>query len=129
MPQDMAQVIASVVDDGEFMEYFLHWAKSIICGFARVDGKTVGIVGNQPMVFAGVFDIESSEKAARFVRTCDAFNIPLLVFVDVLKFLPGVDQEHEGIIRHGAKLLTCSAKRPFLESRSSPVRRTAERMS
>lgn len=117
MPYDMSQVIASVVDDGEFMEYFPHWAKSMICGFARVDGKTVGIVGNQPMVFAGVLDIESSEKAARFVRTCDAFNIPLLVFVDVPGFLPGVDQEHEGIIRHGAKLLYafCEATVPRIQ--------------
>ena len=117
MPYDMAQVIASVVDDGEFMEYFPHWAKSMICGFARVDGKTVGIVGNQPMVFAGVLDIESSEKAARFVRTCDAFNIPLIVFVDVPGFLPGVDQEHEGIIRHGAKLLYafCEATVPRIQ--------------
>ena len=78
---------------------------SIICGFGRVDGRTVGIVGNQPMVLAGVLDIESAEKAARFVRTCDAFNIPLLTFVDVPGFLPGVDQEYGGIIRHGAKLL------------------------
>jgi acetyl-CoA carboxylase carboxyltransferase component len=76
-----------------------------VCAFARLDGKPVGIVGNQPMHLAGVLDIESSEKAARFVRTCDAFNIPLLTFVDVPGFLPGVDQEHGGIIRHGAKLL------------------------
>ena len=76
-----------------------------MCGFARVDGHSVGIVGNQPMVLAGVLDIESSEKAARFVRTCDAFNIPLITFVDVPGFLPGVDQEYGGIIRHGAKLL------------------------
>ena len=97
--------IQAVVDDGEFFEYFPHFAKSILCGFARVDGHPVGIVGNQPMVLAGVLDIESSEKAARFVRTCDAFNIPLLTFVDVPGFLPGVDQEYGGIIRHGAKLL------------------------
>ncbi|MFZ9041922.1 MAG: acyl-CoA carboxylase subunit beta, partial [Ilumatobacteraceae bacterium] len=86
-------------------EYFPHWAKSIICGFARVDGQPVGIVGNQPMILAGVLDIESSEKASRFIRTCDAFNIPLITFVDVPGFLPGVDQEYGGIIRHGAKLL------------------------
>ena len=104
-PYDMKKVIAEVVDDGEFFEYFPHWAKSIVCGFSRVDGMPVGVVGNQPMAFAGVLDIESSEKAARFVRTCDAFNIPLLTFVDVPGFLPGVNQEHEGIIRHGAKLL------------------------
>jgi acetyl-CoA carboxylase carboxyltransferase component len=101
----MKKVIKEVVDDGEFFEYFPHWAKSIVCGFSRVDGHPVGIVGNQPMILAGVLDIESSEKAARFVRTCDAFNIPLLTFVDVPGFLPGVDQEYGGIIRHGAKLL------------------------
>ncbi len=105
LPYDMHKVINAVVDDGEFFEYFPHWAKSILCGFARVDGRTVGVVANQPMVLAGVLDIESSEKAARFVRTCDAFNIPLITFVDVPGFLPGVDQEYGGIIRHGAKLL------------------------
>jgi len=104
-PYDMKKVISEVVDDGEFFEYFPHWAKSIVCGFSRVNGKSVGVVGNQPMVLAGVLDIESAEKAARFVRTCDAFNIPLLTFVDVPGFLPGVDQEYGGIIRHGAKLL------------------------
>ena len=105
LPYDMHKVINAVVDDGEFFEYFPHWAKSILCGFARIDGHTVGVVANQPMVLAGVLDIESSEKAARFVRTCDAFNIPLITFVDVPGFLPGVDQEYGGIIRHGAKLL------------------------
>ncbi|MCB0997147.1 MAG: methylmalonyl-CoA carboxyltransferase, partial [Acidimicrobiales bacterium] len=105
LPYDMKAVIRSVVDDGDFMEYFPGWAGSIVCGFARLDGHVVGIVGNQPMVLAGVLDIESSSKAARFVRTCDAFNIPLLTFVDVPGFLPGVDQEYGGIIRHGAKLL------------------------
>ena len=105
------------VDDGEFIEYFPHWARSILCGFGRVDGRTVGIVGNQPMVLAGVLDIESSEKAARFVRTCDAFNIPLVTFVDVPGFLPGVDQEYGGIIRHGAKLLYayCEATVPRIQ--------------
>ena len=88
-PYDMKKVIREVVDDGEFFEYFPHWAKSIVCGFSRVDGMTVGVVGNQPMAFAGVLDIESSEKAARFVRTCDAFNIPLLTFVDVPGFQIG----------------------------------------
>ena len=101
----MKDVIAEVVDDGDFLEYHAAWARSIVCGFARVDGRSVGVVGNQPMVLAGVLDIESAEKAARFVRTCDAFNIPLVTFVDVPGFLPGVDQEHGGIIRHGAKLL------------------------
>lgn len=104
-PYDMKKVIEAVVDDGEFFEYFPRWAGSIVCGFSRLDGHPVGIVGNQPMVLAGVLDIESSEKAARFVRTCDAFNIPLVTFVDVPGFLPGVDQEYGGIIRHGAKLL------------------------
>ncbi len=104
-PYDMRDVVRTVVDDGDFFEYARDWAGSIICGFARLGGTSVGIVGNQPIMFAGVLDIESSSKAARFVRTCDAFNIPLITFVDVPGFLPGVDQEHNGIIRHGAKLL------------------------
>ena len=116
-PYDMKKVIREVVDDGEFFEYFPHWAKSIVCGFSRIDGQAVGIVGNQPVVLAGVLDIESSEKAARFVRTCDAFNIPLVTFVDVPGFLPGVDQEYGGIIRHGAKLLYafCEATVPRIQ--------------
>jgi acetyl-CoA carboxylase carboxyltransferase component len=105
MPYDMKSVIASIVDDGELFEYASRWAPNIVCGFARLDGRPVGVVGNQPMHLAGVLDIESSEKGARFVRTCDAFNIPLLTFVDVPGFLPGTDQEYGGIIRHGAKLL------------------------
>ncbi len=104
-PYDMRDVVRTVVDDGDFFEYARDWAGSIICGFARLGGTSVGIVGNQPSMFAGVLDIESSSKAARFVRTCDAFNVPLVTFVDVPGFLPGVDQEHNGIIRHGAKLL------------------------
>jgi acetyl-CoA carboxylase carboxyltransferase component len=117
MPYDMHKVISAVVDDGEFYEYFPHWARSIICGFSRIDGRTVGVVGNQPMVLAGVLDIESSEKAARFVRTCDAFNIPLVTFVDVPGFLPGTNQEYGGIIRHGAKLLYayCEATTPRVQ--------------
>jgi acetyl-CoA carboxylase carboxyltransferase component len=117
IPYDMKKVIASVVDDGDFFEYFPRWAGSIVCGFARVNGRPVGVVGNQPMVLAGVLDIESSEKAARFVRTCDAFNVPLLTFVDVPGFLPGVDQEYGGIIRHGAKLLYafCEATVPRIQ--------------
>ena len=93
------------------------WARSIVCGFIRLDGHTVGVVANQPMVLAGVLDIESSSKAARFVRTCDSFNIPLLTFVDVPGFLPGVDQEYGGIIRHGAKLLYayCEATVPRIQ--------------
>jgi acetyl-CoA carboxylase carboxyltransferase component len=105
MPYDMHKVVESIVDDGDFVEYAARWAPNILCAFARLDGRPVGIVGNQPLHLAGVLDIESSEKAARFVRTCDAFNIPLLTFVDVPGFLPGVAQEHGGIIRHGAKLL------------------------
>ena len=117
MPYDMKKVIGEVVDNGEFFEYFPNWAKSIVCGFSRIDGHSVGIVGNQPMVLAGVLDIESSEKAARFVRTCDAFNIPIVTFVDVPGFLPGVDQEYGGIIRHGAKLLYayCEATVPRIQ--------------
>ncbi len=117
LPYDMRSVISAIVDDGEFMEYFASWAPSIVCGFARLDGRTVGVVGNQPLVLAGVLDIESSSKAARFVRTCDAFNIPLLTLVDVPGFLPGVDQEYGGIIRHGAKLLYayCEATVPRIQ--------------
>ena len=102
---DMKKVIAEIVDDGDFFEVFPHWAMNIVCGFARIDGNVVGIVGNQPQVLAGSLDIDASEKAARFVRTCDAFNISLVTFVDVPGFLPGTDQEYGGIIRHGAKLL------------------------
>jgi len=117
VPYDMKKVIGAVVDDCDYMEYHSAWGKSITCGYARVDGRAVGIVGNQPMMLAGVLDIESAEKAARFVRTCDAFNIPLLTFVDVPGFLPGVDQEYGGIIRHGAKLLYayCEATVPRIQ--------------
>jgi acetyl-CoA carboxylase carboxyltransferase component len=116
-PYDMKKVIAEVVDDGEFFEVFPLWAMNIVCGFARVDGYVVGIVGNQPQVFAGCLDIDASEKAARFVRTCDAFNIPLVTFVDVPGFLPGTDQEYGGIIRHGAKILYayCEATVPRVQ--------------
>jgi acetyl-CoA carboxylase carboxyltransferase component len=117
LPYDMKKVVREVLDEGEWFEYFPHWAKSIICGFGRLNGQSVGLVGNQPMVLAGVLDIESAEKAARFVRTCDAFNIPLITFVDVPGFLPGVDQEYGGIIRHGAKLLYayCEATVPRIQ--------------
>ena len=116
-PYDMLDVIRTVVDDGDFFEYFENWAQNIVCGFARIDGRAVGVVGNQPKVFAGILDINSAEKAGRFVRTCDAFNIPLLTFCDVPGFLPGVDQEHGGIIRHGAKLLYayCEATVPRVQ--------------
>ncbi|RMH01335.1 MAG: methylmalonyl-CoA carboxyltransferase [Chloroflexi bacterium] len=104
-PYDIKDVIHLIVDDGEFYEIQEHYAQNIVVGFARLGGHSVGIVANQPMVLAGVLDINASEKAARFVRFCDCFNIPLIVFEDVPGFLPGVDQEHGGIIRHGAKLL------------------------
>jgi acetyl-CoA carboxylase carboxyltransferase component len=113
----MKDVIAEIVDDGDFFEVFPHWAMNIVCGFARIDGNVVGIVGNQPKVLAGSLDIDASEKAARFVRTCDAFNISLVTFVDVPGFLPGTDQEYGGIIRHGAKLLYayCEATVPRIQ--------------
>jgi acetyl-CoA carboxylase carboxyltransferase component len=116
-PYDMKQVITSVVDEGEYLEVHPHWAMNITCGFARMEGRVVGLVGNQPAVLAGVLDIDSAEKAARFVRTCDAFNIPLITFVDVPGFMPGTDQEHGGIIRHGAKLLYayCEATVPRIQ--------------
>jgi acetyl-CoA carboxylase carboxyltransferase component len=104
-PYDMKKVIASVIDGGDYMEVHATYAQQVTCGFARIDGHTIGIVANQPQILAGVLDIESSEKAARFVRTCDAFNVPIVTFVDVPGFMPGVDQEYGGIIRHGAKLL------------------------
>jgi propionyl-CoA carboxylase beta chain len=104
-PYDMRDVVRMIVDDAEFFEVHEHYAKNIICGFARLDGFAVGIVGNQPNQLAGVLDIDASAKAARFVRTCDAFNIPLVTFCDVPGFLPGTAQEWGGIIRHGAKLL------------------------
>ncbi len=104
-PYDMHQVISRVIDHGEFFEVHADYARNIIVGFARMDGRSVGIVANQPQVLAGVLDIDSSVKAARFVRFCDAFNIPLLVFEDVPGFLPGTEQEWGGIIKHGAKLL------------------------
>src|SRR6195952_329810 len=104
-PYDMRNVVRLVVDDGDFFEIHEHFAKNIICGYGRLNGYSVGVVGNQPKSMAGVLDIDASAKAARFVRFCDAFNIPLLTFVDVPGFLPGTSQEWGGIIRHGAKLL------------------------
>ena len=104
-PYDMKELIVKTVDDAEFFELQPDYAGNIIIGFARMDGNVVGIVANQPLVLAGCLDIKSSIKAARFVRFCDAFNIPVLTFVDVPGFMPGPDQEHGGIIRHGAKLL------------------------
>lgn len=104
-PYDMKDIIRRVVDDGDFFEVQEHWAQNIIVGFARLGGFSVGIVAQQPMILAGVLDIDSSTKAARFVRFCDCFNIPIITFEDVPGFLPGVTQEHGGIIRNGAKLL------------------------
>ena len=104
-PYDMHRVIEHVLDDGDFLEVQSLFAPNIIVGFGRVEGRPVGVVANQPMQFAGTLDIDASEKAARFVRTCDAFNIPVLTFVDVPGFLPGTDQEWDGIIRRGAKLI------------------------
>jgi len=115
-PYDMKSVISRVVDDGDFLEVHERWAENIVCCFARLNGYPVGVVGNQPRALAGVLDIDSSTKAARFVRTCDAFNIPLVTFVDVPGFLPGTALEWGGIIRHGAKLLYayCEATVPKL---------------
>src|SRR5687767_68997 len=106
----MHDVIGRIADDGEFFEIHPQYAANIICGFAHLGGHSVGIVANQPAVLAGVLDIDSSDKGARFVRFCDAFQIPLVVFEDVPGFLPGVRQEHGGIIRHGAKLLYAFAE-------------------
>ena len=115
-PYDIKDVVRHVVDDGEFFEVHERFAENIVCGFARLGGHAIGVVGNQPKALAGVLDIDSSVKAARFVRTCDAYNIPLVTFVDVPGFLPGTAQEWGGIIRHGAKLLYayCEATVPKL---------------
>ena len=104
-PYDMHDVIGHIVDDSEFLELQPSWASNIIVGFCRFDGRSVGVVAQQPAVLAGALDIDASDKAARFVRMCDAFNVPLLSLVDVPGFLPGVAQEHGGVIRHGAKML------------------------
>ncbi|MFC0041895.1 acyl-CoA carboxylase subunit beta [Actinomadura rayongensis] len=114
---DMRAVIAEIVDDGEFFEVHPLWAPNVVCALVRIDGHLTGVVANQPLHLAGVLDIPASEKAARFVQFCDAFNIPLVTLVDVPGFLPGVDQEHNGIIRHGAKLLYayCNATVPRVQ--------------
>src|SRR5690606_23850821 len=116
-PYDMRLVMAELVDDGDYVELHRSWAPNVICAFARIDGAVVGLVGNQPMMLAGVLDVAASQKAARFVRFCDAFSIPLVTLVDVPGFLPGKDQEHAGVIRHGAKLLyaSCWASVPRLQ--------------
>jgi len=109
-PYDMGELVEKILDEGDFFEIQPNYAKNIMVGFGRLEGETVGIVANQPMSLAGCLDIKASEKAARFIRFCDAFNIPIITFVDVPGFLPGTDQEHSGIIRHGAKLLYAYAE-------------------
>ena len=109
-PYDVKALVKLIVDDGEFLEVQPHWAMNIVCGFARLGGRSVGVVANQPAVLAGCLDIEASRKAARFVRFCDCFNIPVVTFVDVPGFLPGTAQEWNGIITHGAKLLYAYAE-------------------
>jgi len=104
-PYDIRDIIKSVIDDSDFFEVQESWAANIVIGFARLNGETIGIIGNQPLVLAGVLDVDSSDKAARFIRYCDAFSIPLLTLVDLPGYLPGIDQEHAGVIRHGAKIL------------------------
>lgn len=104
-PYDIRDVIRAVSDDSDFFEIQERWAKNVVIGFGRINGETVGFVGNQPLILAGVLDVDSSDKAARFIRFCNAFNIPLATFVDLPGYLPGVDQEHAGVIRHGAKVL------------------------
>ncbi len=104
---DMKEVIRSIVDNGDFCEVHQYFAQNMIVGYARLDGKTIGIIANQPKVLAGCLDIDSSDKATRFIRTCDCFNIPMLTIADVPGYLPGKQQEWGGIIRHGAKLLWC----------------------
>ena len=110
MPYDMHELIRKTVDEGDFFEIQPDHAANIICGFGRIEGRTVGIVANQPMVLAGCLDINASKKGGRFVRFCDAFDIPIVTLVDVPGFLPGVSQEHNGIIKHGAKLLFAYAE-------------------
>jgi len=109
-PYDIRDIIYRIVDDEEFMEVHQGFAPNVVVGFGRFNGRAVGLVGNQPMYLAGVLDIDASTKAARFVRFCDCFNIPLVTLVDVPGFLPGVEQEYGGIIRHGAKLLYAYAE-------------------
>jgi acetyl-CoA carboxylase carboxyltransferase component len=117
VPYDVRTIVDEVADEGEFFEYQQAWAPNLVCGFIRLAGRPVGVVANQPAHLAGVLDIDASDKGARFVRTCDAFNIPLVTIVDVPGFLPGTDQEYNGIIRHGAKLLYayCEATVPRIQ--------------
>jgi len=111
-PYDIKDAIRLIVDNGDFFEIHEHYAMNIVVGFARLGGHSVGIVANQPAVLAGVLDINSSEKAARFIRFCDAFNLPVITFVDVPGFLPGTVQEHGGIIRSGPSCCSPTARRP-----------------
>lgn len=104
-PYDIRDVIRAIADDSDFFEVHSYFAPNIVVGFMRIDGETIGVIGNQPLVLAGVLDVDSSDKAGRFIRFCDAFNIPLVTLVDIPGYLPGVDQEHAGVIRHGAKIL------------------------
>jgi acetyl-CoA carboxylase carboxyltransferase component len=105
MPYDVRHVVKSLVDNSDFLEIQENWAANLVIGFGRMNGETCGFVCNQPLVLAGVLDVDSSDKAARFIRYCDAFNIPIITLVDLPGYLPGVDQEHAGVIRHGAKIL------------------------
>ena len=109
-PYDMNRVIDRVADEDSFFEVHENWARNVVVGYARMDGRVVGIVANQPRVSAGTLDIDASEKAARFIRTCDSFNVPIVSLVDVPGFMPGTDQEHNGIIRRGAKLIYAYAE-------------------
>ena len=127
-PYDMKELILKVVDEGDFFEISETFAKNIVTGFGRIAGRTVGFVANQPMVLAGVLDSDASRKAARFVRFCDAFNIPIVTFVDVPGFLPGTAQEYGGLIKHGAKLLFAYlAMHGAAGHRSSPAKPMAAR--
>ena len=116
-PYDMKDLLRAVLDEGELLEYHQLWALNLVCGFGRIGGRVVGLVANQPQVLAGVLDIDAAEKGARFVRTCDCFNIPLVTFVDVPGFMPGTDQEHGGLVRRAAKLLYayCEASVPKIQ--------------
>jgi acetyl-CoA carboxylase carboxyltransferase component len=105
LPYDVRSIIKAISDDSDFLEIHERWAANIVVGFARLNGQSVGFVANQPLVLAGVLDVDSSDKAARFIRYCNAFNIPLVTLVDLPGYLPGIDQEHAGVIRHGAKIL------------------------
>ena len=126
-PYDIKDALHAVVDDADFFEVHEHFAKNIVVGFARLDGRPVGIVANQPAYLAGVLDINASVKGARFVRFCDAFNIPLITFVDVPGFLPGVTQEYGGIIKHGAKLLYAYAEATVPKNRRDHPKSLRER--